>query len=146
MTSLLLRFSANPWPFSVAIRMRTWSKYSHVDFVLEDGKFMGALPFGGVQIHEHRYPVEAYFKIEMPQEKVDAILEAAKALLGTPYDFWGIFGYAFIRDWQEPDKFFCSEYVAAMIQPHFNLYNETPSKITPRDLSIHGALELLQIH
>ena len=139
---LLLRFSANHLPLSWAIRARTWSKYSHVDFVIdkEKGLYLGAIPLYGVSIHTSNQSVEDFFKLEVTEEQHNEILERAKREIGKPYDYWGLFGFALHRNWQENDKWFCSEYVAAMIQPTVKLFNEEPQKISPRDLSIHGSL------
>jgi len=134
---LQVRFSANHLPFSWVIRARTWSKYSHIDFVLPNGKFMGAVPLGGVCIHEHRYPTEDYFEVDVTEEEATTILNFAYDQLGKPYDFMGIFGFATNRDWQEDDKWFCSEYVAGAIQKVVPLFNEETYKVSPRDLSIN---------
>jgi uncharacterized protein YycO len=53
--------------------------------------------------------------------------------IGKPYDKPGIFGFAFNRDWREPDSWFCSELQAAALEtagisPH--LYAPA-NKITP---------------
>lgn len=138
-TKVVVRFSANPWPLSWAIRFRTWSKYSHVDFVVGDGHYLGALPFTGVCRHTHNYPTEDYFVLDVTPEQHKEIMDRALAQIGKPYDFKGLFGYAFKRNWQEDDSWFCSEYVSGVIQPTIKLFNEEPRKISPRDLSIHGA-------
>jgi uncharacterized protein YycO len=133
---LKVRFSANNLPFSWAIRVRTWSPYSHVDFILPNGKYLGAVPFKGVVIHDHTYPVEAFFEVEVTEEQHEKILKYALDQVGKGYDYVGIFGYAIERNWQEDDKWFCSEFVAAAIQQVIPLFNEVPSKISPRDLAI----------
>lgn len=137
MKNIYVRFSANYLPLSWAIRARTWSKYSHVDFVLPEGKFLGAIPTGGVCVHEHKYPIEDYFKLEVTEEQFDLIMGNAWGQLGKPYDFMGIFGFALNRDWQEDDNWFCSEFLAGSIQPVIKLFNEEAYKIAPRDIAIH---------
>ena len=140
-TKIIVRFSANPLPLSWAIRFRTWSKYSHVDFVLDKNLYLGAIPIGGVCKHSHRYPVEGYFELDVTKEQYEKIMDNAHAQIGKPYDFKGLFGYAQERDWQEDDAWFCSEYVAGAIEPVIRLFNEDTFKISPRDLSIHGAFK-----
>ena len=140
---IIVRFSANHLPLSWAIRFRTWSKYSHVDFVMPDGKLLGAIPNGGVCIHEHRQPVEDFFELEVTPEQYTQIMNNAMSQIGKPYDFAGLFGYAIERNWQDSTNWFCSEYIAGTIQPVIKLFNEEPFKISPRDLSIHAAFKKL---
>lgn len=137
MKYIVVRFSANHLPLSWAIRARTWSKYSHVDFVVEDGKYLGAIPFGGVCYHEHRYPTEDYFVLEVSEKQRLDIMDFAHSQVGKPYDFMGIFGFAINRKWQDDDKWFCSEYISGAIQPVIKLFNEEAFRISPRDVSIH---------
>lgn len=144
MSQIIVRFSANHLPLSWAIRARTWSKYSHVDFVLPNGKFLGAIPVGGVCIHENHHSTEDYFKLDITTEQAEHIMTNAVAQIGKPYDFWGIFGFAFNRKWQEDDKWFCSEFAAACIQPVIPLFNEQACKISPRDLSINSLFKRIE--
>lgn len=62
----------------------------------------------------------------------------AKQQLGKPYDWGGVFGFmAPNRNWQQDDKWFCSELVAATaLAGKTNLLNRNSSRIVP------GVLEL----
>lgn len=143
-TTLIIRFSSNFGLFSWAIRARTWSKYSHVDIVLDHKTYLGAIPSRGVCIHEEEYPLQDFFEVEVTPLQYDKILLNAVSQLGKPYDFAGIFGFAIDRDWQEDDKWFCSEFIAASIQPIVPLFNEEAFKISPRDLSIHTKFKKIE--
>ena len=99
MPKLKLRFSANKGPFSFLVRMATWSKYSHVDFVLSNDKYLGAVPFKGVGVTSSKHPVEDFFEIEVTEEQYTVIMANAFKQLGKPYDYLGVVGLAFNRDW-----------------------------------------------
>lgn len=136
---LKVRFSANNGIFSRLIRFVTWSKYSHFDFVLPDGSYLGALVKEGVCIHNHKQPVELFCKVDVTEEEAEKILEFAKKQIGKKYDFTGILGFGFRRgNWQDDDSWFCSELGAAAIQSVKRIFNEDAYRISPRDLEIHS--------
>lgn len=147
--NLVFRFSGNKLPFSLAIKAATWSKYSHIDLVIEPGLYFGAIPFHGVGYHKKKYNVEDYFELVLPTDAVNAFdlqLEIRRWILsqeGKPYDYSGILGFAARRDWQEDDSWFCSELMAAGINKYFPMFNEEAHRISPRDLAIHGVLKRL---
>lgn len=142
-TKIIIRFSSAHNPVSWAIRVRTWSRYSHVDFVLPGGLFLGAIPLKGVSIHTTRRPVEDYFELSVTPEQYRQIMDNAYSQMGKPYDYAGLFGFAVNRNWQDAFKWFCSEYIAGSINPVIKLFNELAYKISPRDLSIHHLLNKL---
>ena len=129
-----IQFVATKLIASKAISFCTWSWASHVDFVLPDGQLLGALGFGGVCIHGPHKPevitrVERY-TVDAPE---DAVLGFAKEQIGKPYDWAGI--YNFIsreRQWDETDKWFCSELVAySFKQAGYPLLRVNSFRVTP---------------
>ncbi|WP_216891622.1 hypothetical protein [Pseudomonas putida] len=75
--------------------------------------------------------------VEFPVSDPQAVLDAALAQLGRPYDWLGCAGIALRnRDWQEPDSWFCSELVAyAFGQAGEPLFREDMvSRVTPQHL------------
>jgi uncharacterized protein YycO len=108
-----LQFSSSNSVGSRLIRWRDWSDYSHVDLVLPDGKLLGALPDGGVQIRDP-YPTRSklILSIEVSPDKYHSILFRALSQVGKPYDYVGILGFVFNRDWEDDSKWFCSELIA----------------------------------
>ena len=95
---ITLQFSTTKHFTSKIISGFTWSWASHVDFVLPDGKLLGALAtHGGVMIHD---PLEMSrferFTIDAPE----SVIDFAKTQIGKPYDWTGIFGLAFRREWE----------------------------------------------
>lgn len=150
-TNLVFRFSANKLPFSALIRAATWSKYSHVDLVLEPGLYFGAVPFKGVCKHHKNYSTEHLFELALPtndEHSLDIQMKIRRWILsqeGKHYDWSGIFGFATHRDWEEEDSWFCSELMAAGINNFFPMFNEEAHRISPRDLAIHGVLKRLTL-
>ena len=140
---ITLQFSTTRHISSKAIQFFTWSWASHVDFVLPDGKLFGALATqdgGGVRLHD----AENYTRIERFQvDAPESIIDIAMTQEGKPYDWAGIFGLVLReRNWEDDDKWFCSELVAwSFKQGGFPLLNETSNRITPRDLLISPLLK-----
>lgn len=137
---ITLQFSTTKHITSRVIAGFTWSWASHVDFVLPDGKLLGALAtHGGVKIHE---PLEMSRVERFAVDAPDSVIDFAKSQLGKPYDWAGIFGLTFRRDWEEDDSWFCSELVAySFAKAGVPLLNETSYRITPRDLLISPLLK-----
>lgn len=116
------------------VQIATWSWCSHVDFVLPNGLLFGAVPGQGVCLRpatargrQERWVVDA---------PAEPILKLATSQIDKPYDWAGIFGWAFRSDWQKPDAWFCSELVAwAFDRAGYPLLRtEGLSRVTPRDL------------
>jgi uncharacterized protein YycO len=131
---------------SALIRWRTWSDYSHVDFVLPDGKLLGARSEGGVQIRPANYEnftKLAQYQIEAPQ----AVLDYAQQQIGKPYDMRSIINFGLHRDWREDDSWFCSELVAASFEhggfPLLNI-EESVSRVSPRDITLSPYLKRIK--
>ena len=143
---ITLQFSSAKVNSSRLIRFLTWSWASHVDFVLPDGKLLGALAVeggGGVQIHELHKP-EYYTRVERFEiDAPESVIDFAMTQIGKPYDWAGIFGViARNRNWEEDDKWFCSELAAwAFQKAGLPLLNEVSYRITPRDLLISPLLK-----
>lgn len=139
MKTIVLQFSANNGVASRLIRWFTWSPYSHVDFVLDNGKLLGAQTNGGVLV---RAP-DSYSKVlRVAVEAPDAVLEYAQSQIGKPYDYSGIFGIILRSNWHRSKNWFCSELVAWSFQQakHPLLRTENTSRITPRDLLLSPLL------
>ena len=140
---ITIQFSTTDQFASKAIAFLTWSWASHVDFVMPDGQLFGALAIengGGVQFHpmEKMYTRIERYTVNAP----DSVLDYALSQKGKPYDWGGIFGILSRgRNWQDDDKWFCSELVAySFMKAGVPLLNETSNRITPRDLLISPLL------
>lgn len=115
MAKITIRFVTEKDFISAAIRLETWSSFSHVEFVLDDGTTLGARSDGGVQIRPlgyTKFASEEWYQIEVTDAEKKAILDAARAQVGKKYDYSDIMGILFRRDWRAQDKWICSELVA----------------------------------
>ncbi len=146
MTAIVLQFSAQHDVGSDLIEWFSQGIYSHVDTVLPDGRLLGARSDvvggapAGVQIRTPDYaPFIRKLIVPLPceQHRYDRYHRFLEAQLGKPYDSTAILAFAFGRDWQEEDSWFCSELVAAGLCT--SLYFTYPlaapaNKITPDSL------------
>lgn len=117
---IALQFAAGDGLASNAIK---WfgggPRYSHVDTVMPDGSLLGARLSGGVQIRPANYlGTEKVLQVAIPagDAQTDAYYRGVTAEIGKPYDMTGILGFLTGRDWRTPDKWFCSELVAAKLE------------------------------
>lgn len=97
---------------SYLIRVFTWSKWSHCG-VIVGGKVYEATASNGVvltNIGEFKNKYKDYIILELPaKEGWQAKLHNQ---LGKKYDWLAIINFIFRRNWQSPNKWFCSEYIA----------------------------------
>jgi hypothetical protein len=128
-----LRFTYNPTWYNRAIRAYTWYPYTHVDYCMDDGSYISAIPGKGVIQHTLSAKTEQFLFIDADKPIVEHYL---KQEIGKPYDWWGIFGIATHRNWQEPDKWFCSELIAYAINKSKPFFYINSNKITPRDVAL----------
>lgn len=124
---------------SLLIRLVTWSNFSHVDIVLEGGSILGAEAGKGVSKGDFDRQVRKASKavtVEIPVLDLQAAIAFAKSQKGKPYDWLGVAGIGLHRDWQEPSKWSCAEFVAATLAK--GGYSPFDAKfhhrITPQDL------------
>lgn len=95
------------------IRAVTWSDWSHVALVDGDTVIEAVWPVvKTTPLSEVLEKHKSYTIVELPSLDDDALLEAAKSQLGKPYDLTALFGILSHRDWQQDDRWFCSELVA----------------------------------
>lgn len=131
-----LQFSTTNSVASRLVRVFTWSNYSHVDFLLDDGRLLGA-DFDGVSYRTNdpdKYTHSVVY--EIPDASSD-IITIARQEIGKKYDYAGIFGLLHRRDWQDRNKWFCSELVTYCLnRGGYPLLNNSQAywRITPRDL------------
>lgn len=139
---ITLQFSTTNHLSSKAIRFFTWSWASHVEFVLPDNKFLGALAtHNGVVEHD----LIEYTRIERyTVDAPESIIDIARTQIGRPYDWGGVMNFIpRQRIWTEDDKWFCSELVAwAFEQGGYPLLRADGAyRITPRDILLSPLLK-----
>jgi hypothetical protein len=97
------------------------SRFSHVDIVLPDGMLLGSRSdvvggaSAGVQIRNPDYVgTQTVLRISLPQTTVleEHFYRWARSQIGKGYDKTAIIGFVVGRSWQDPDSWFCSEYIA----------------------------------
>jgi hypothetical protein len=138
--SLNLLFTTNRAPLSRAIEWRTMSPYSHVDIVLPGSeRLLGALPFKGVTIYplaNRMHDATRRLIVTVPRA-TERTIDQALTQLGRPYDWAGVagLGIGHRRNWQETDKWFCSELAAwALTADNLHLFPEGIHRVTPGNL------------
>jgi uncharacterized protein YycO len=97
---------------SLAIRLFTWSKWSHISVLISDSYAIEASPFGGVKVSsviDVLKDTTAHVYIDVPCSDPDKVITILKSQLGKPYDWGAVFSFWFRRNWQDDDKWFCSE-------------------------------------
>lgn len=130
-------FCTSNLPGAVVIRGVTWSEWSHVAIVDMDKVIEASWP--KVRISSLQDVLKAHKKwkiVEIPCENEEAALAAAYSQVGKPYDLLGAIGLGFHRDWEDTDKWWCSEIVPwALKQGNTILFrDETLNRITPQHL------------
>lgn len=123
---------------SWALRAVMWSRYSHSAILDEDTSMVydSTMLQGGV-----RKTFVAEWLDHYPDREVREIniidVAGARAWLdaqvGKPYDWTALLGIALHRNWQEPDRWFCSELAETVVSlfgvPRFRT---DLARITPR--------------
>lgn len=100
---------------SLAIRLFTWSNWSHVAAILEDGNtIIESTAKEGVRLStlsqfKKEYP--DYLVVDLPATK--GWENRLRKHLYKPYDWAAIFDFVFRTEWQSPSKWVCSELIAA---------------------------------
>ena len=125
-----VEFSDRYQAVTVGVQIYTHSWVTHVDFVLPDGRLLGATPFGvrirnwTPAIHTVRYTFHA---------DAEKVLGFALAQVGKPYDYVGLSGYVFrVGFLHQPRSWFCSSLVAtAALQGGVDLSGVSPRFTSP---------------
>jgi uncharacterized protein YycO len=139
MSEIKLLFTRRRTPFSGLIRLVTWSVWSHVDIVVDSHLLIGAVACRGV-VHDLKSArleqASRAAVMTVPCDRPEKVIAAARQELGQPYDWLGILGLGLHRDWQEDDRWFCSELVSwafrAAGQPLFD--PKVTARVTPQHL------------
>lgn len=132
-------FSKRHHPGSYLIRAVTWSDWSHCELLHTDGNtLIGAAAPSGVEYDtlEHRLQIAAsVVRVDFPGD-FDKAWAFAVSQQGKPYDWGGVAGIGLHRDWQEADRWFCSELVGkALLEGGFMPYRaDLLHRMTPQHL------------
>jgi uncharacterized protein YycO len=139
--SITLRFVTCHDIVSAAIRAYEYGFWtSHVEAKIS-GKLVGAHFSGGVQARDISYDAsslkrEQYVEVPASDNQTKAFEQFMMAQVGKPYDVEAIAALVMERNWREPDRWFCSELVAAALEQS-TLLPKLPDAINlimPRDV------------
>ena len=122
---------------TIVLRAFLWSKWSHCAIIDGDEVIEAAAPDGvrtrplaDLIAESSRYEI-----MDFPARNPAAVIAAARAQIGAPYDWGGVVGIGFRRRWQDHDAWFCSELIAAAFADAGEpLVRVDAWRITPRDL------------
>lgn len=111
-------FTTNNLPISVAIRFLTASDFHHCgvifdccDHVVYEASFARGVHCRHISDYAKS---DKYAIVDFPLQKEKDALEFAESQIGKPYDFAGVIGLMAQRHWEDPERWYCSEFVAAV--------------------------------
>ncbi|MDD5150667.1 MAG: hypothetical protein PHC28_09310 [Flavobacterium sp.] len=121
------------------IRLLTNSKYSHCGIVdcMTNTIIDSELKNNGVSEYPFRNIIIeniGYEEIDIPCAP-NSIVELVRTQVGKPYDILAIIGYPFNRNWEDDNKWFCSELIAWSFKEvgcpliHKKSYRVTPGQL-----------------
>lgn len=145
MVKISIRLVRDPGISSRIICWWTWGKWSHVEIVTSRG-YLGARLNGGVKVRPFGYvdPVEQSIRsIEVTPDQYAVFMAYADKQIGKPYDWFGLLGFGIHHDTaDDPEKWFCSEYVTACFEKAGVPILDTSHayRISPRDVGLSTAL------
>lgn len=129
---------------SKLIKFVTWGKYSHTAIMLEDDLIVEAWQgSNSVRIikslsdgHKPGTEVDIY-SVRMGKNQEKIFRKFVLDQVGVPYDYWGIHGFLWRKNRQNPNNWFCSELFAGGCKAArvLLLNNKEPHQISPSDAS-----------
>lgn len=136
------RFVRHPGIFSGLVQyMQGGFPLTHWEVLLPEGGVISAWYDGGVRIRPRDYDagqftLQEFVIIEATPQQAEAFYGFLRSQIGKPYDVLAIAAFVVGRDWQCPDRWYCSELgaaaeVAAGILPAQKLAQA--AKITVKD-------------
>lgn len=137
---IYLLFSRSHAVSSMGIRLATWSSFSHVDMVSSQDVLVGttfmhgtvALPIGR---RVDKASLLGLYRIDAPPKNEQRFKDFVWAQIGKPYDLGAIFGLPLRRNFQNTDRWFCSEQMAAAGEhADIPLVRKHSWRVTPQDL------------
>lgn len=108
-------FSTSSLPGAVAIRLVTWSDWSHTAVLDEARQEVIEAVWPRVRIIPAAAFLAGHAKhavARLQARDPAAVVAATRSQVGKPYDLAGALGLGIRRDWQDPDAWWCSELVA----------------------------------
>ena len=121
------------------VKWWTNSMFDHVEICLGDRKVIGARPNDGVKVRDISSFEEDRWCLTRPAVNLsdgdkDIIINFALSKVGKKYDWLGILGFAIDRDIDNPNRYFCSEFVSKAFSLKYPLIPRKPSGLIPPEL------------
>lgn len=130
-------FTSSNLPLALAIRFMTGCKWHHCGVIYNDDLVIEASAIKGVR----GVPLDDFKSrgdfviINVPTNDEQASQEFLFRQLTKGYDWAGALGYPFRLDWQNKDKWYCSELVAiAAKRGKSPIVRNDVRSVTPRDI------------
>jgi len=118
------------------IRLFTFSRWNHAA-VEVDGLVWDSTARYGVRVWTLESFHNQWDEIETRELSNINSTNFLRKQLGKKYDWTALFAFPFRKDWDNPDKWFCSELVMqALISGGYKFTHLPAYRITPRDLWI----------
>jgi uncharacterized protein YycO len=128
-------FGRSMHPFSLLIRLFTWSRWSHCGIIDSTGKnVIEATAKHGVivtPLPEFKKRYKKYAVVKLPTADGLDPQSLAMQEIGKPYDFLALLSIVIRRDWESPSRWFCSELIAHSTGM---FRRDRVSRVTPEDL------------
>lgn len=126
---------------SLAIRFFTYGFWAtHAEAILPDGRMVGA-HFEGVVVKppgwdDGCFSRELVLELDVKPATADRFHRFMLDQVGKPYDFSAVLSFVARRNWHSPDRWFCSELVAAALMKcgYLRPLAVEANRISPRDL------------
>lgn len=138
MNHLTFIFSKSNSLWSKLIRLVTFSKWSHVEYVSPSGNIISAELGRGVYSDPEDRPLQDWtaadvVKVPVTDLQLEQFTKWINKQVGKKYDLLGIFGLWLKRRWQDDYAWFCSELlVAGMHKFKIVKVDSQPHRITPQ--------------
>lgn len=146
MVTVKIRLVRDPTLSARFIEWWTWGRWSHVEFVTDNG-YLGARFKGGVKLRPFDYirPLEQSIRSVIMQEaQAVELWKFVNAQIGKPYDLWALLGFGVHSNVSDsPREWFCSELVTAAFEVAGVPILETSHayRISPRDVGLSTVLK-----
>lgn len=100
-----------------AIKLRTWSKYSHAELVIDGWAYSSSVRDRGVRRKQIEFDTSKWDIIDIDPSAVNLNYAMHFFLLfeGSKYDWWNIVRYVLPFVKHKKNKFVCFEFIGAML-------------------------------
>lgn len=100
-----------------AIKLRTWSKYSHAELVIDDWSYSSSVRDKGVRRKRIKFDPTRWDIIDIDPSRINAsyALNFFFMFEDSEYDWWNILRYVLPFIKHKQNKFVCFEFIGAML-------------------------------